>query len=312
MTTLIYSHPVCSEHDMGYGHPESPQRLEAIIAALKHPAFSALEWREPPEATLEQLVRIHPKSYVECTLAAVPQRGTRALDPDTSLCPSSGKAALRAAGAACAAVDAIMAGEANNAFCPVRPPGHHAEPSRSMGFCVFNNVAVGAAHAHAVHGLERVAIIDFDVHHGNGTQAAFENQADTMYLSSHQFPLYPGTGRRNERGVGNIVNAPLLPYSGSAEFREAWATLMRPALREFRPDFICVSAGFDAHEMDPLAQLEFTDADYTWITQEILDVADEFCAGRVMSTLEGGYNLTALATGVALHVKAMMDRNSPL
>ena len=307
MTTLIYHHPVCSEHDMGYGHPECPARLDAILGALRTPPFADLQWREAPAATLEQLTRVHPNTYVERVLAAVPQHGLRALDPDTALSPRSGEAALRAAGAACAAVDAIMAGEAHSAFCAVRPPGHHAEPSRAMGFCVFNNVAIGAVHARAVHGLDRVAIIDFDVHHGNGTQAAFQTQPEYLYLSSHQSPLYPGTGRRTERGVGNIVNVPLAPYSGSTDFRQAWTAIMAPALREFRPDFIFVSAGFDAHEMDPLAQLELTEEDFDWITREILDLAAECCGGRVVSTLEGGYNLSALAASVALHVKAMME-----
>lgn len=307
MTTLIYSHSVCAEHDMGYGHPECPERLDAILRALRSPEFAALQWREAPEAALEQLTRVHTPKYVERTLAAVPRQGLYALDGDTSLCPHSGKAALRAAGAVCAAVDAIMAGEANNAFCAVRPPGHHAEPGRAMGFCVFNNVAVGAFHARAAHGLGKTAVIDFDVHHGNGTQAAFETQAEYMYISSHQSPLYPGTGRRGERGVGNIVNVPMPPYSGSQDLREAWGRVMAPALREFRPDFIFISAGFDAHRLDPLAELNFTEEDYAWLTGEILDVAEETCAGRVVSTLEGGYNLKALASSAAVHVKAMMD-----
>ena len=307
MTTLLYNHPVCMEHDMGYGHPECPDRLVAIYGALKQPAFAALQWREAPAATLEQLTRVHPQRYLDRILAAVPKDGLRALDGDTALCPSSGEAALRAAGAACAAVDEIMAGEADNAFCAVRPPGHHAEPGRAMGFCVFNNVAVGAVHARKVYGLDRVAIIDFDVHHGNGTQAVFEHQPEYMYLSSHQSPLYPGTGRSSERGVGNIVNLPLPPYSGSEEIRNGWATLLAPALRAFRPDFIFISAGFDAHRLDPLAQLSFTEEDYAWLTREILAIAAEFSKGRVVSTLEGGYSLSALAASVAVHVKALME-----
>lgn len=307
MTTLLYNHPVCAEHDMGHGHPECPDRLKAILAALKHPEFAHLQWREAPEATLEQLTRVHPARYVERILAAVPRQGLHALDGDTALSPRSGEAALRAAGAACAAVDAIMAGEANNAFCAVRPPGHHAEPSRAMGFCLFNNVAIGAAHARAAHGLERAAVIDFDVHHGNGTQAAFETQPAYMYISSHQSPLYPGTGRRSERGVGNIVNVPMPPYSGSEDLREAWTTFMEPALRGFQPNFIFISAGFDAHRLDPLAELNFTEKDFAWLTREILDLAAEFCAGRVVSTLEGGYNLQALAASTAVHVRALMD-----
>ena len=307
MTTLLFHHPVCAEHDMGYGHPECPSRLQAIFSALQQPEFANLLWREAPEATLEQLTRIHPARYVERMLAAVPRQGIYPLDGDTSLCPHSGEAALRAAGAICAAVDTIMADEANNAFCAVRPPGHHAEPNRAMGFCVFNNVAIGAAHARARYGLERVAIVDFDVHHGNGTQAAFENQPAVMFLSSHQSPLYPGTGRRNERGVGNIINCPLSPHSGSAEIRDAWTTLMAPALRTFQPDFIFISAGFDAHRLDPLAELEFTQEDYTWLTREIASIAEEYCKGRVVSTLEGGYNLSALAASAAAHVKTLQE-----
>ncbi len=307
MTTLLYNHPVCVEHDMGYGHPESPDRLTAIYRALKQPDFAALQWQEAPAATLEQLTRIHPQRYVDRILAAVPQHGQRALDGDTALCPRSGEAALRAAGAVCAAVDAIMAGEAHNAFCAVRPPGHHAEPSRAMGFCVFNNVAIGAVHARIAYGLGKVAIIDFDVHHGNGTQAAFEHQPEYLYISSHQSPLYPGTGQRNERGVGNIVNLPLSPHSGSEEIRHGWTSLIAPALRTFRPDFIFISAGFDAHYLDPLAELNFTEEDYDWLTWEILDSAAEFCQGRVVSTLEGGYNLAALAASAAVHVKALLE-----
>jgi acetoin utilization deacetylase AcuC-like enzyme len=310
MTTLIYHHSVCSEHDMGYGHPECPERLSAILNALKSPSLAALDWREAPAATLEQLSRVHAFSYVERILAAVPKSGLRALDADTALCPRSGEAALHAAGATCAAVDAIMAGEAHNAFCAVRPPGHHAEPARPMGFCVFNNVAIGAVHSRAVHGLGRVAIIDFDVHHGNGTQAAFATQAEYLYISSHQSPLYPGTGRRSERGVGNIINIPMPPYSGSEDLREAWAAEMKPALRNFKPDFIFISAGFDAHHLDPLAELNFTEEDYDWLTREILEIAAEFCAGRVVSTLEGGYNLKALAASAAIHVKVLLDAGS--
>jgi acetoin utilization deacetylase AcuC-like enzyme len=307
MTTLLYHHPVCAEHDMGYGHPECPERLEAILGALGKPEFAGLEWREAPAATQEQLTRVHPAQYVERVLAAVPQTGLRALDADTALSPRSGEAALRAAGAFCAAVDAVMRGEAHNAFCAVRPPGHHAEPSRAMGFCVFNNVAVGALHARAVHGLERVAVIDFDVHHGNGTQAAFWSRPECLYISTHQSPLYPGTGRRDERGMGNIINVPLAPYSGSAELREAWTTLIDPELRAFRPDFLLLSAGFDAHRMDPLAQLDFSEEDYAWLTREIVDIAADCCQGRIVSGLEGGYDLTALAASAAVHVKGLLE-----
>ncbi len=310
MTTLLYHHSVCAEHDMGYGHPECPDRLEVIQQALKKSAFADLYWKEAPAVTMDQLTRAHPQRYVERVLKSVPDYGFYPLDGDTALSSSSGDAAMRAAGAVCAGVDAIMAGEASNAFCAVRPPGHHAEPSRAMGFCVFNNVVVGAFHAQVAHALERVAVIDFDVHHGNGTQTAFWSRPECLYISSHQSPLYPGTGRAEERGVGNIINFPLLPNSGSKEIRHGWNTIMGPALENFKPDFIFISAGFDAHYLDPLAQLNLTEEDYAWLTTEILDIANGCCAGRVVSTLEGGYHLSALATSAAAHVKALMNGSS--
>ena len=307
MTTLLYTHPACQEHDTGYGHPECAARLTAILGALKTAPFAALEWRDAPLATVEQLARIHTSSHVERTLARIPKHGYHAIDGDTIVSPRSGEAALRAAGAVCAAVDAILRAEADNAFCAVRPPGHHAEPNQSMGFCLFDNAAVGAAHARAVHGLERVAVIDFDVHHGNGTQAAFEHDPGYLYISTHQAYIYPGTGRRDERGVGNIVNVPLLANSGSADLRHAWRQDFDPALRRFKPQFVLISAGFDAHRMDPLAELDFSEDDYGWMTRQILETAGEFARGRVVSVLEGGYNLPALAASVAAHVTALME-----
>lgn len=307
MTTLLYTHPVCLEHDTGYGHPECAARLTAILNALKTPPFAALEWRDAPLATTEQLARIHSPAHVERTLSRVPKQGYHAIDGDTIISPQSGQAALRAAGAVCAAVDAILQGEADNAFCAVRPPGHHAEPNQAMGFCLFGNAAIGAAHARAAHGLERVAAIDFDVHHGNGTQAAFERDPAYLYISTHQAHIYPGTGRRDERGVGNIVNIPLLANSGSADLRHVWREDIEPALQRFQPQLILISAGFDAHYMDPLAELNFSEDDYAWLTRQILGVAAESCQGRVVSVLEGGYNLPALAASVAAHVKALMD-----
>ena len=307
MTTLLYSHPACIEHDPGSGHPEHPGRLKAVLGALEAPAFAALERREPPRAEPAQIARVHDADYVAGVLAAVPESGHRGLDPDTIMSPGSGEAALRAAGALCAAVDAVMAGEAANAFCAVRPPGHHAEQSRAMGFCLFNNVAVGAAHARAAHGLKRAAVVDFDVHHGNGTQAMFWGDADLFFASTHQMPLYPGSGSAGERGVAdNIVNAPLPPGAGSEEFRSAMSEIVLPALTRFQPDFVFISAGFDAHAADPLAQLRFTEADYGWATTEILQVAAKACAGRLVSTLEGGYDLGALAASAAAHVRALM------
>jgi acetoin utilization deacetylase AcuC-like enzyme len=307
MTTLIFTHPACLEHDPGPGHPERPDRLRVILEALKEPDFAALGWREAPRATDAQLELVHPASYVAMIMNAVPEAGYVGLDPDTAMSPSSGEAALRAAGAVCAAVDAVVAGEGSNAFCPVRPPGHHAEPERAMGFCLFNNVAIGAFHARKAHGLARVAVVDFDVHHGNGTQAAFENDASMFYASTHQSPLYPGTGAAHETGVGNVVNAPLEPMSGSAEFRAAMRERVLPALAEFDPRLILISAGFDAHAVDPLASLQLMEDDYAWVTAEIVKIAAACCEGRVVSALEGGYNLIALRMSAAAHVRALMQ-----
>ena len=307
MSTLLYSHPACFDHDPGRMHPESPARLKAVLAALDAPDFRALERREAPLAETAQIARVHDPDYVAAALAAVPESGYRSLDPDTVVSPGSGEAALRAAGALCAAVDAVMAGEATNAFCAVRPPGHHAEPARAMGFCVFNNVAVGAAQAREAHGLHRIAVVDFDVHHGNGTQAMFWDDPDLFFGSTHQMPLYPGTGSIGERGVAtNIFNAPLAPMAGSAEFRSAMRERILPALTRFQPDFVLISAGFDAHEDDPLASLRFHEDDFAWATTEVLHIAQSSCGGRLVSTLEGGYNLEALAKSSAAHVRALM------
>jgi acetoin utilization deacetylase AcuC-like enzyme len=306
MTTRLYTHPACLQHDMGRGHPESPARLQAVLAALDAPEFAGLERAEAPSAGVAQIARAHPAAYVEAILEAVPQAGHVALDADTTLSPGSGAAALRAAGAVCAAVDAVAAGEIANAFCAVRPPGHHAEPTTAMGFCLFNNVAIGAHQARAVHGLRRVAVIDFDVHHGNGTQAMFETDPELFYASTHQMPLYPGTGAASETGVGNICNAPLQPYAGSAEFRAAMRDLVLPALDAFRPDILLISAGFDAHKADPLANLQLDEADYAWATDELLAIAERHCRGRVVSALEGGYDLAALAASAAAHVRRLM------
>lgn len=307
MTTLFYTHPACLEHDTGFGHPECPARLTTILNVLKTAPFAALEWRDAPEATDEQLNRIHTPAYVEYIFARIPKRGHYAIDGDTIVSTRSGEAALRSAGAVCAAVEAILKGEANNAFCAIRPPGHHAEPHQAMGFCLFSNAAIGAAHARAVGDLDRVAVIDFDVHHGNGTQAALEQDPGYLYISTHQAYIYPGTGHREERGVGNIVNIPLMANSGSADLRRVWQQEIEPALREFQPQLILVSAGFDAHHLDPLAELNFNEEDYQWLTQQILTVAKDCCEGRVVSLLEGGYNLPALAASVAAHVNALME-----
>ncbi len=307
MSTILYTHPACAEHDMGPMHPESPARLKAILEALDAGEFDALDRREAPAAEIEQIARVHPRSYVERILAAIPESGFVQLDPDTAVCPRSGEAALRAAGAVCAAVNDVMAGDAGNAFCAVRPPGHHAEPSRSMGFCLFNNVAIGAEQARKAHGLDRVAVVDFDVHHGNGTQAMFWDDENLFYASTHQSPHYPGTGGASERGVaGNIVNAPLPPHTGSAGFRQAMQGVILPALAEFEPEFLLISAGFDAHAADPLASLELNEDDFSWATRELMNVANVHCGGRVVSTLEGGYDLAALSRSAAAHVRTLM------
>ena len=307
MTTHLFTHPACLDHDPGAHHPENPARLAVILRRLQDPAFEALVWREAPRAADEALGRAHPGLYVQRLLGAVPPQGRARLDADTILSPGSGEAALRAAGAVIAAVDAVAAGEARNAFCAVRPPGHHAEPDHAMGFCLFNNVAVGAYHARAVHGWRRVAVVDFDVHHGNGTQAMFEADADAFYASTHQYPLYPGTGAAAERGVaGNIVNLPLSPGAGSREFRAAVEHSLLPQLEAFRADVLFVSAGFDAHKADPLAGLALETEDYAWVTERLAGVAARVSHGRLVSTLEGGYDLDALADSTAAHVRALM------
>ncbi len=307
MATVCFTHPICLEHDPGPNHPESRARLQAVLSALEAEPFSGLVRRHAPPAELAQFALVHTQAYVEATFAAIPTKGYARLDPDTIVSPSSGEAALRAAGAVCAAVDAVVADGGTNAFCAGRPPGHHAEPARAMGFCLFNNVAIGAVHARQAHGLDRVAVVDFDVHHGNGTQAMFENDADLFYASTHQWPNYPGTGDPSERGVaGNIVNATLRPGEGSAEFRAAMGDIVLPKLRAFRPELLMISAGFDAHGDDPLAQLNLATDDFAWVTSRLMEIAAESCAGRVVSVLEGGYNLDALAACVAAHVRALI------
>ena len=307
MTTLLYTHPACLEHDPGRYHPESPDRLRAVLAALDAPEFARLERREAPEASLDDIARVHPRGFAERLLAAVPASGYAGIDADTVLSSQSGRAALRAAGAVVAAVDAVVAGEADNAFCAVRPPGHHAEPGRAMGFCLFNNVAIGALRARETHGLARVAVIDFDVHHGNGTQARFAEDPSLFYASTHQFPLYPGTGAARETGVGNIVNVPLPPMAGSRQFRLGVTREILPALDAFRPEIVLISAGFDAHRSDPLAQLLLDEADYTWVTEQLLEIARHHAGGRVVATLEGGYDLAALGASAAAHVRVLMS-----
>jgi len=265
-----------------------------------------------PSATREALARAHSDAHIELILETLNAQATRdghaSIDADTAMSAGSAQAALKAAGALCFAVDQVMSGAARNAFCAVRPPGHHAEHNRAMGFCLFNNVAVGALHARAVHGLQRIAVVDFDVHHGNGTQDIFWEDKDLLYISTHQMPLYPGSGEPSERGVAhNILNLPLPPGASSAQFRTAFTQHVIPALERFRPEFLFISAGFDAHADDPLANLRLTEEDFGWATRVLCDFARHACGGRVVSTLEGGYDLDALARSAAAHVRALME-----
>jgi len=306
MTTLLLTHPACLEHDTGYGHPERADRLLAIESALEAERFHYLVREQAPLADLAVIERLHPKAYVEMVKAAIPARDHKWLDPDTVVSPGSWMAALRATGAAISAVDQVMTGKADNAFCAVRPPGHHAELSRAMGFCLFNTVAVAALHARAGHGAKRVAVVDFDVHHGNGTQAAFWSDKDLFYGSTHQMPLFPGTGALDETGVGNIFNAPLKPGDDGDDFRAAFEARILPALDQFAPNILLVSAGFDAHLRDPLAQLRLVEADFAWVTEKLMEAAAKHCGGRLVSTLEGGYDLDALASSTAIHVQTLM------
>jgi acetoin utilization deacetylase AcuC-like enzyme len=303
MSLPVFTHSACLGHDTGAGHFERPQRLGAVIDALRA-GIDDIDWREAPRATRGQLLRVHDASLLEAVLEQRSEQPVD-LDPDTVLSPQSAEAALRAAGAGVAAVDAVMAGEARTAFCAVRPPGHHATAHAAMGFCLFNNVAVAAAHALERHGLSRVAIADFDVHHGNGTQAIFDDEPRVQYLSSHQMPLYPDTGHRHERGAGNIFNAPLPPGTGSRGFRAAWEDRLLPAIDAFRPQLLLVSAGFDAHWRDPLAQLQLAADDYAWLTGELRRLAGAHAQGRLVSTLEGGYDLDALRECSLAHVQAL-------
>lgn len=309
MTTIVYTHAACLEHRPGSHHPESPERLKAVLAALRQPDFAALEWREAPLGTREQVELIHDPAFVDEVAELAPTQGYATLDGgDTIMSPGSWEAVMRCVGAACAGVDDVMLGRAQNVFCATRPCGHHAEPDRAMGFCIFNQAAIAAVHALEVYGLERVAVIDFDVHHGNGTQAAFFNRPELFYGSSHQSPFYPGTGAAAEHGVANnIVNVPLSRGCESAEFRERTAAVILPALRAFNPQLLIISAGFDAHAADPLAGLNLQDDDYGWVTAELMQIAHQCCEGKIVSVLEGGYSLEALASSSAVHVRGLMN-----
>ena len=309
MSTLILSHESYLTHDTGEYHPEHAGRLKSVLKALDQQTFAGVRREDAPQATHAEIARAHPGDYVETILGAIPSHGLRHLDGDTVVSPGSREAMLRAAGAAVRAVNAVCKGEFDNAFCAVRPPGHHAESDKSMGFCLVNNAAVGALHARAAHGHQRVAVIDFDVHHGNGTQEMFWDDADAFYASTHQYPFYPGTGARREKGAhNNIVNVPLAAGSGHDVFRAGFNDEILPALVAFKPDFIFISAGFDAHRDDPLGQMRLSETDFAWAMAAIMDVAKEVCGKRVVSVLEGGYNLDALADCVTAHVETLKDR----
>jgi acetoin utilization deacetylase AcuC-like enzyme len=308
MATLFYTHPDFLQHHTGPSHPECSERLSSIYKALDNPEFDQLIRVSPPcnHQQYDQLRLIHPQSHIDTVLQAIPEHGLSYLDNETVLSSGSGQAALRAVGAVCDAVDKILEKKADNAFCAVRPPGHHAEPEKAMGFCLFNNIAIAAEYARCHYQLERIAIIDFDVHHGNGTQAAFYNQANVLYASTHEMPLYPGTGLATETGVGNIFNVPLTPGSNGKFVKQQMQKIIFPAVKKFKPELILVSAGFDAHQHDPLSTLMWVDEDYAWISQALLNLANECCTGRMIASLEGGYNLTALARSVALYIRTLI------
>ena len=306
MTTRLYSHPIFLQHLTQPGHPERPDRLRAVERALRDPAFDALDRVEAPLGDEATILLAHPASFVERVRAVIPERGIASIDADTSASPKSWEAALTAIGAANAAVDDVFAERAHNVFIASRPPGHHAEKSTAMGFCLFNHAAIAARHAQRAHGAERVAIVDWDVHHGNGTQDIFWDDPSVLYASTHQMPLYPGTGAKSETGSGNIVNAPLAPTTGSDLFRDAFDSRILPALEAFAPDLIIISAGFDAHRLDPLAQIELVEDDFDWATGKLMGIAERHCANRIVSVLEGGYDLHGLAFSVAAHVSRLM------
>ena len=307
MSTLLVSHRACLEHLTPAGHPERPDRLRAIEQVLEAEAFQDLAREQAPLGTKEQIALCHPTDYVDEIESASPDYGLVRLDADTTMSPGSYEAALRGVGGGTLAADEVIAGKVRNAFVAVRPPGHHAETARPMGFCLFNSAAIVARHAQKRHGVERAAIVDFDVHHGNGSQDIFWSEKTVMYCSTHEMPLYPGTGSVGERGVhNNIVNAPLRAGDSGDQFREAFETAILPRLRDFKPDFLVISAGFDAHTRDPLANLNLIEADYAWVTKKLMEIADESAGGRIVSMLEGGYDLQGLSRSVAAHVTALM------
>jgi acetoin utilization deacetylase AcuC-like enzyme len=307
MSTLLITHPASLNHLNGAGHPERPDRIRAIESILEQEKFQMLAREQAPLVELETVALCHPIEYVEEIRDAAPKEGQVQLDADTSMSPGTWEAALRAVGGATRAVDEVLGKKAANAFIAQRPPGHHAETVRPMGFCIFNQAAIAARYAQTKHGIHRAAVVDFDVHHGNGTQEIFWSDATLMYCSTHQMPLYPGTGAVNERGDhDNIVNAPLRPGDGGEQFKAAMETRILPRLQAFGPELIIISAGFDAHIRDPLANLQLVEEDFAWATRKIMDVADKTAQGRVVSVLEGGYDLEGLSKSAAAHVTALI------
>ncbi|MDO9439711.1 MAG: histone deacetylase family protein [Beijerinckiaceae bacterium] len=307
MNTLVLTHPDCLAHDMGPGHPERPDRVRVIERILEHERFQCLLRDTAPVGTREAIIRAHPETYFQALAEASPHQGLLRLDGDTAMSPGTFDAAMRSVGGACMAVDEVMTRRVTNAFVATRPPGHHAEHATTMGFCFFNNAAIAARHAQAVHGAERVAIMDFDVHHGNGTQDIFWSDKNVLYASTHEMPLYPGTGALNETGAfGTIVNAPLRAGDDGAQFRDAMTSRILPAIEAFAPDLVIISAGFDAHRRDPLANINLLEADFGWATGKLMEIADRRAQGRVVSLLEGGYDLEALARSAAAHVMMLM------
>lgn len=309
MSTIYITHPSFMKHKTPEGHPERPDRMRAVNIALEHEKFIYMPREEAQLGRIEDILLCHPQGVIDHLEQNSPKEGLISLDGDTTVSPETMTAALYAVGASTQAIDEVMAGKVNNAFCGIRPPGHHAEQNRSMGFCFFNNAAIAARYAQKQYGAEQVAIVDFDLHHGNGTQDIFWDDPSVLYCSTHQMPLYPGTGAWTETGKddgGNIVNAPLGAGHGAEQMRDAFESRLLPALYDFNPDLVIVSAGFDAHIRDPLGDLTCTEADFSWMTGKLMDVADKCCDNRLVSLLEGGYDLTALARSVAVHVDRLM------
>lgn len=308
MATLYLTHPCFLDHETGPGHPERPDRLRAIRNTLSTEEFADLIREEAPAATEDAVARAHPQSYIDALRKISPESGEVHLTMDTPMSPGTLNAAFHAAGAAVRGVDAVLTGEAQTVFCAVRPPGHHAEPKHAMGFCFFSNAVIAARHACAVHGVERVAVVDFDVHHGNGTQTAFWADRDLLYASTHQMPLFPGTGELHETGIAdNIVNGPLRDGDDGYHFREAFRSRILPALADHGPDIVIISAGFDAHYKDPLSSIGLVEDDFQWATFKIAELAHKYASGRIVSLLEGGYHLNALADSTAVHVRALIE-----